>query len=185
MSDYWSLLATGPNQERKVSRELERLELVYLIFWRTVRRVVRGRHVQVSVPAWPGYIFVRVANAWDAILEIAGVVDFVRFGVEPARVSDEVVDGLLAYAPGGMLPNAPKTARFTFGQAVRVRAYGLYLGYGAIFQHNIDDSRVIVLQEWLGRLVPVVYREDDIEAETPRNKKGRRKRRHRRKRTAP
>ena len=180
LDPHWSLVATGPNQERRVGKELDRLAVASLMFFRNVTRVVRGHYVKATVPAWPGYIFVKPQNAWEAVRDIRGVIDFVRFGPEPARVSDEVIDSLLTYAPGGVLPAETKVAKFKFGQQVRFRNPGLMFGYSGIYQHNVDDHRVIVLQEWLGRFVPIELNEDDIEAEIPRSKKYRRNRRHRR-----
>jgi transcriptional antiterminator RfaH len=180
----WHLLAIGPNRELGVTRELTRLNFVFRVFWRHVQRAVRGRCVDSLQPAWPGYVFVRVHGGWDQVREIKGAIDFVRFGNEPARVSDDVIVALLARAPGGILPIEAKKARFQFGERIRVKGAGLLAGHSGIFQYVVDDRRVIILQEWLGRFVPIELDEDGIEAEPPEKTK-RRKRRHRRRRTAP
>jgi transcriptional antiterminator RfaH len=180
----WHLLAIGPNRERGVIRELERLQYAFWIFWRHVQRAVRGRYIDTLQPAWPGYVFIRAHGAWDEIRDIKGTIDFVRFGGEPARVSDSVIAGLLARAPDGILPVEPKKARFGFGERVRIKGSGLLAGHAGIFQYVVDDHRVIVLQEWLGRFVPIELDENDIEPEPPAKNKCR-KRRHRRRRPAP
>lgn len=179
----WQLLAIGPNRERGVTRELERLQIVFRIFWRHVQRAVRGRYVDSLQPAWPGYVFVRAYGVWDEVRDIKGAIDFVRFGTEPARVSDDVVAALLVRAPDGILPVEAKKARFRFGERIRIKGTGLLAGHTGIFQYVVDDHRVIVLQEWLGRFVPIELAEDDIETEPP-TKNRRRKRRHRRRRPA-
>lgn len=180
----WNLLAIGPNRERGVASELTRLAVAYRVFWRHVTRAVRGKYINDLMPAWPGYVFVQAYGMWDEVRDIKGAIDFVRFGTEPARVSDEVIAGLLQRAPDGILPQEAKKAKFHFGERIRVRGAGLLAGHTGIFQYVVDDRKVIILQEWCGRFVPIELPEDDIEAEPPAKKRSR-KRRHRRRRPAP
>jgi transcription antitermination factor NusG len=163
------------------------LELVVM----RARRAKRGRVVDIVVPAFSRYVFARVPNErWGEFFDqVEGVVGYVRNGDGgPAHVEPQVIADLLARAVDGFLPPPETPCPFRAGERVIVRGGGLIAGYYGVFQHALDDRHAVIEQEWLGRMVPVTVRIDDLEHVDRRHAKRRhhrsRRRPHRRERQA-
>ena len=92
----WYLLYTMPKQEKRVAKFLSEKRLnVYL----PIMAAVTGRPHRiknVQAPMFPSYIFIRLEKLHDYFdaLNTDGVIYFVRFGGQIARVPDTIVDDL-------------------------------------------------------------------------------------------
>ena len=124
---------------------------------------------------------------WDELRSIEGVAGYVRDGDGgPARIPDAVVADLLARAPDGILQRPEAPCPFRPGERVIVRGDGLVAGYHGIFQNALDSEYAIIEQAWLGRMVSVRVRINELDpaSEGRRRKKRRHHRARRRKRGA-
>jgi len=159
----WALLTTAPNTENSVARRLKDAQIEFLLIKQRIVRIMRGRKTEIFKAAFPRYIFVLVHDAWDAIRNITGVIDWVRIGTQPAIIPDEIIKQLRARVDSdGALPST-KESKFKFGERVIVRGNGVVTGYQAIYQFTDSHGRACVLQEWMGRYCIVGVPEVDIE----------------------
>lgn len=157
----WSLIVTAPNVEFTVAERLRRLNVEFLLIKCRSERIFNGRRIARLVVAFPRYIFVCVCNAWQKVLNINGVVDFVRIGMQPAIIDDKVINDLQSRLTSeGILPVVVKS-RFSFGQKA-VIARGVYSGQHVIFQYPLSNGRVCVLQQWFSALRHVEVDEVDL-----------------------
>lgn len=158
----WALVMTAPHTERSVSKRLLETGIEHLLVKRRKMRIWRGRKLERLVAAFPRYIFVKVHDTWEAIRNIIGVVDFVRIGLKPADISEEVINGLRSRLDrDGVLPVEEKS-RFQFGERIVIRGTRAVSGHEALFQFPLHGGRVCILQEWFGRFMPVEVNEDDL-----------------------
>ncbi len=150
----WYLVYTKPRQEEIALTNLARQGYgVYLPHVRQARKR-QGRRVMVVEPLFPRYLFIYLdthTDNWGPIRSTLGVASLVRFGQEPARAPDELVDFLKARENGeGLHLWAEQT--FEVGHRVRV-AEGAFQGYEGILLARTSRERVVVLLDILGRQV--------------------------------
>ena len=176
----WILATCAPNTDFAVSERLERRGFVHYVFRVRAQHVRRGKIIDAFRPAFPRYLFAQIPDErWMEFFEqVEGVCGFVRNGDNgPAHIASDIIGGLLARAPNGVLPEEPKRCPFARGERVIVRGAGLVAGYFGIFQHPVDGEHAVIEQEWLGRSVSVKVRLDEL-AKAERKNKRRRRRRH-------
>jgi len=99
--------------------------------------------------AVPRYLFIYLdthTDNWGPIRSTLGVASLVRFGQEPARIPDELVDFLKAReGEAGLHEWAEQNYRA--GDRVRV-AEGAFRGYEGILLARNSRERVVVLLEY-------------------------------------
>lgn len=117
----WYLIHSKPRQEHIALENLERqLYPCYLPLFR-VEKIRRGEVSVSQEPLFPRYLFVQLdtdsqSRSWAPIHSTRGVARLVRFGSEPARVSEELV----AQLREGEARSASVQRLFEPGQAVRI-----------------------------------------------------------------
>ena len=123
----------------------------------------RDRKLIISVPLFPGYVFVRTdMNPREQleILKTAGVVRFVGNSSGPLAVPAENIESLKIMVAGD---NPVATgSRFKKGERVVVVA-GPFTGVIGSFSKYRGKGRVIVNIEALGQFAAVEINEEDIE----------------------
>jgi transcription antitermination factor NusG len=162
----WFLAIAAPNTELVVAERLERRGFERHVFRIPVQRVKRGRLIAVERAAFPRYIFVRIpAERWVEFFEqTEGISGYVRNGDGgPAHIPDIVITELVARAPNGLLAQPEAPCPFHHSERIIVRGHGLPAGYEARFEHALPGGRAIVLQEWLGRWVPIEVALNDLD----------------------
>ena len=150
----WYLVYTKPRQEEVAQTNLVRQGYgVYLPHVREARKR-QGRRIMVVEPLFPRYLFIRLdthTDNWGPIRSTLGVASLVRFGQEPARIPDELIDFLRAREGEAGLHEWAEQ-EFRSGDRVRV-AEGALLGYEGILLARTSRERVVVLLDILGRQV--------------------------------
>ena len=150
----WYLVYTKPRQEEIAFANLVRQGYgVYLPHVRQVRKR-RQQRVVIVEPLFPRYLFIYLdthSDNWGPIRSTLGVASLVRFGQEPARVPEELVD-YLKTREGGEGLHEWAEQEFRSGDRVRV-AEGALLGYEGILLARTSRERVVVLLDILGRQV--------------------------------
>ena len=112
-----------------------------------------GKWVDRIVPLFPRYLFLKPRDASQSLAPVRstlGVLNLVRFGGQPAMLSDSVVEALRARqdpAAGVLLQRTV----FKPGAAVKF-VEGPLLGLEGIFSKESGEERVIVLLDLLGKM---------------------------------
>ncbi|MBT5904386.1 MAG: transcription termination/antitermination factor NusG [Acidimicrobiaceae bacterium] len=148
-------------QARTASMHLEDRILEVEIPMEDVDEFRNGKKVTVSKKVFPGYLLVRCYlddEAWAAIRDTPGIVNFVGAGGKPSRLSRKEVETFLPVADESesVVPKRSK-ARFGFGvgDTVRVKEGPFADFSGAIQEINEDQLKVKVLVNIFGRETPV------------------------------
>jgi len=166
----WYVVHTQSGYEKKVrqnlkartaSMHLEDRILEVEIPMEDVDEFRNGKKVTVSKKVFPGYLLVRCYlddEAWAAIRDTPGIVNFVGAGGKPSRLSRKEVETFLPVADESeaVVPKRSK-ARFGFGvgETVRVKEGPFADFSGAIQEINEDQLKVKVLVNIFGRETPV------------------------------
>jgi len=148
----WYLVYCKPRQETVARDNLIRQGFeTYLPFMRDVRRR-QGRRIKTISPMFPRYLFIhlnRDTDNWAPVRSTLGVVSIVKFGHDPARVPDDLIDLLRSHEdPQGI--NILPAEEYKPGSRVRITQGG-FAGYEGIFQAATSRDRVTVLLDVLGR----------------------------------
>lgn len=151
----WYLVHTKPRQEAIALTHLERQGYPCYLPRLAVEKIRRGKAQVVQEALFPRYLFVRLdasgqGQSWSPIRSTLGVSTLVRFGGQPAKVDDALVDLLR-----GREHERPLQTLFEPGDAV-VITQGPFAGLEAIYQTADAERRTMILLEILSR--PVLMR---------------------------
>ena len=105
------------------------------------RRMLRGRRVEVLLPLFPGYTFLRVVTGWWQARWTPGTCGLVMDGAKPAKVPDAVIAEIRSRERKGAIELPPKLRR---GDRVRVLR-GPFRDHLAIYAGMSGRDRVAVL----------------------------------------
>ncbi len=162
---HWYLAQTKPRQEEVALGNLERQGyMVKLPRVTSLRRPSKratqqtpGQPVpQATQVLFPGYIFFAPQHAEQSIAPVRstlGITRVIRFGLEPAKISDRLLEDILAFvdqterSPGGLLAHLSQIVE---GAAVLVRD-GPFSGLSGLVS-KVGSQRVMVLLEIMGKV---------------------------------
>jgi len=156
---HWYLVHTKPRQEVCAQENLERqgYECYLPVF---PKEKLRQNRVSIaSEPLFPRYLFIRLGQghadlSWTPIRSTKGVSRLVRFGVNPGKVHDGLIDSLRA-TEAAMQANPEPL--FTLGEQVQLTD-GAFVGVEGVYQMADGERRVMVLIELMSK--PVVMKVD-------------------------
>jgi transcription antitermination factor NusG len=157
---HWYAAYTCANHEKRVAEQMrERLVDHFLPQYRSQRRW-KDRRVQLDLPLFPGYVFVRVAlRERLRVLEVPSVVRLVSFGGRPAALPDEQMtrlrEGLATNLRAGPHPY------LTVGRRVRILR-GALAGMEGILLRVKGSVRVVLTLELILRSISVEVDAADI-----------------------
>ena len=139
----WYLIKTKPRQEKKAKQNLENQD--YRVFLPMVK--INNKLVVL----FPSYLFVQLnekTQNWSPINSTKGVSHFVKFGLNFAKVPNNVIEFIKTnqHITAGKLNNLNK---FKPGDKVQI-SDGAFNNYMAIFKCYKSDERVILLMNLLG-----------------------------------
>lgn len=144
----WLLAYTKPRSESLAQEQLLRQGYEVLCPLIRVQKRRRRRWSWLEEPLFPRYVFVGAEDeqAWAPVRSTLGVTSLVKFGLQYATVSADLI-ALLQQGNQDSLPHRPV---FLQGQKVRIIA-GPYASLDAIFEMSEGDERATVLLDLLGR----------------------------------
>lgn len=122
----WYVLHTKPNYEKKIVEKLSEKNVVYFLPTIMKLRKWHDRKKYVEVPVFPSYIFIYLNSIYDYYsgLNAEGVLRYVRFGKEIAKVEVNVIKKLqIAFQCENEIEISDK--QFQLGQEV-------YIDHGAL-----------------------------------------------------
>jgi len=95
-NDGWYVIYTRPRHEKKICDQLRDKEIEFFFPLTRKLKTWSDRKKYIDVPLFPSYIFIYLndINTFLKVLEIDGVVSYIRMGKEIVRVSDKVIDDL-------------------------------------------------------------------------------------------
>ena len=147
----WYLLTTKPNQDQRAEDNLKNQG--YLIYRPQVKipKNIRGKRVNRLESLFPRYIFIQLdieIDNWSPIRSTLGVSGFVRFGLHPAVVPNELISYLKANEDK-LETQAVALEEFQLDEKIEVLG-GIFKGYEGIFQKPDGKDRALVLLQFLG-----------------------------------
>jgi len=157
----WYAVYTCANHEKRVAHEL-RVRSVehFLPLYRSVRRW-SDRRLQIDVPLFPGYVFVRLAlRDRLSVLQIPGVVRLVGFNGLPAALPDEEME-ILRSGLCQSLRVRPHPF-LTVGRRVRIKS-GSFQGLEGILLRRKSNLRVVLSISLIQRSIAVEVDSTDLE----------------------
>src|ERR1700756_4160437 len=92
----------------------------------------RIRENKRTVPLFPTYVFVRVADRWYPIVWTAHVVRMLMAGDKPAQLGDAIVDSIRKREIGGLVKLPKPERQFKRGQKVSIIA-GSFAGQVGLY----------------------------------------------------
>ena len=162
----WFALYTTPRHEKHVSEMLAQRQIeTFLPLYRTTRRWKKSRPVDLELPLFPTYVFVRIAReARGAVLGTPGVLSIVGSGREPWALPDPEIETIRL---GLQMRKIEPHPYLTVGERVRIKA-GVMTGVEGILVRKKNDLRVVLSLDAIMRSVALEVDADDVEpANTP------------------
>ncbi len=157
MMKHWYLLKTKSRQENTAILNLENQNFhVYCPY---------GFINNKNVALFPGYIFIQLdadVQNWSPIRSTKGVLHLVRFGLNFAKISDNIIEFIKAnqLSTEEKLKNINK---FKPGDKVQILD-GTFKNCIAIFKSFKPDERVILLMDLLGQQQNITIKQESLNA---------------------
>ena len=156
----WFAAYTNAHHEKRVKQHLEQRSIEHLLpLYESMRRW-KDRRVQLQMPLFPGYVFVRLAlRDRLRLLQIPGIVRLVSFNGRPAPLPEEDIQAIhncLGYHR--LMEPLPYMEA---GRRVRVRT-GPLQGLEGIILRRKNRTRFVLSFELIMRSVAVEIDETDL-----------------------
>jgi transcriptional antiterminator RfaH len=160
----WYLVYAKPRQEKTAVENLLRQN--YEVYFPQMQawRTRRGNRQQVIEPLFPRYLFIHLdsqTDNWAPIRSTLGVTSLVRFGTEPARVPDALIDFLRSRQNAEGLHEWALPALEIGGRARVVS--GPLAGYEGILLAKSSRERVVILIDMVSGQLRAKLHPDQIE----------------------
>jgi transcriptional antiterminator RfaH len=156
---YWSACRLQPNRTALALHVLSLRGFETYCPRLRERRMVRDRRVEVLLPLFPGYTFLRVVAGWWQARWTPGTCGLVMDGGTPAKVPDAVIAEIKSRERKGAIELPPKLRS---GDRVRVLR-GPFRDHLAIYAGMSGRDRVAVLLRLLGGERQVLLHRSDVE----------------------
>jgi transcription termination/antitermination protein NusG len=156
----WYAAYTCANHEKRVAEQLGVRDVEHFLpVYASVRRW-KDRRVELKLPLFPGYVFVRMAlRERLRILQVPGVARLVGFCGAPAALPEEEIETLRASLESGV--RAEPHPFLTAGRRVRVQN-GPLAGLQGILVQRKNRARFVVSVELIQRAMAVEVDEADL-----------------------
>jgi transcription antitermination factor NusG len=161
----WYAAYTYPRHEKKVLDQLLRREIgSFLPSYRAFRKWRNGCKVEVQLPIFPGYVFVKIPLREQLrVLQVPSVVSLVSFGGVPAPLPAEVIETLKATLS---TIHAEPHPFVTVGDRVRIIS-GCLAGVEGIFLRKASGCRFVLNVDLIMQAVSLEVNAEDVEPIPP------------------
>ena len=159
----WYAVYTRSRCEKRVHEQFERRSIESLLPVYEAVHQWTDRKVQVQLPLFPGYVFVRVSlRDHLQVVQVPGVVKLVGFNGAPTALPQKDVDALRSSLMSGVrvVPHPYLTA----GRRVRVKT-GPLAGLTGILVRRKNKARFILSLGLIHRAIAVEVNETALEPE--------------------
>jgi len=171
MEPRWYAVYTCANHEKRVAEQFGRRSIEHFLpLYESVRRW-KDRRIQLQLPLFPGYVFVRmqVRDRLNA-LQVPGVVCLVSFNGLPAPLPESEMDAL-RNALGGNLRAEPHPY-LTVGRRVRIKG-GPLAGFEGVLARRKGNFRVVLSLDLVKQSIALDIDSADLEPIFQNNTPGR------------
>jgi transcription antitermination factor NusG len=164
-SSYWEPIwyaaYTSANHEKRVAEQFAQRSVEHFLpLYQSVRRW-KDRRMNVQLPLFPGYVFVRLAlRDRLQVLRTPGVAQLVGFNGTPAALPEEEIEALKKGFVCGV--RAVPHPFLSVGQRVRVKA-GPLEGIEGIVVRRKNRLRLIISLDLIHRATAVEVEAADLE----------------------
>jgi len=162
VSPQWFAAYTRANHEGRVAHELTQRGVENYLAQYQSRRIWKDRQVLLSMPLFPGYVFVHLSLQHKLrVLQVPGVACLVSFGGRPAALPAAEFERIRALLnrESGVTPH-PYLAT---GRRVRVSS-GPFAGLEGIVIRRKNRHRLVISLEIIERSISVELGEEKLEA---------------------
>jgi transcription antitermination factor NusG len=159
----WYAVQTRAKHEKKIGAELPRRGITALVPTVRQTRNWSDRRKVIEAPLFPCYAFVQMvgtAVARNVVRQTPGVLDFVRFGGEPASIPDAQIESIQAVLNNN-LPYS-SCGFLKIGQRVRVRGGALDNVEGILTGHK-GERKLIITVDLIQQSMAVLVEGYDLE----------------------
>ena len=158
---HWYAARTRPNHEKRVAERMVQRNIEHLLPLYTSLRQWKDRKVSVSMPLFPGYLFVRFfLSGRLAVLEVPGVAGLVGIGSQPAPLADEEIRAIQDCL--NLESRIAPHPYLAIGNRARVRS-GPFQGIEGIIMRSNSQTRLVISFGLIQRSVTLEI--DQIELE--------------------
>lgn len=148
----WYAVYTWARHEKKVARHFEQRGITYFLPLYSATHRWNKKTAKVSLPLFPGYVFVRTTEHDYRPLNVPGVVHYVGPVRLPAEIPAEEIESLQkAMETGRMIEPHPYLAP---GNRVRI-ASGPMSGITGTIQRTAAGCRIVISVDMIMRSVAV------------------------------
>ena len=145
----WYAAYTSANHEKRVAEQLGIREVEYFLPLYASVRQRKDRRVELKLPLFPGYIFVRIALLQSLrVLQVPGVARLVGFGGMPTALPEEDMAALRTGLAGGVRAQPHPFLRR--GRPARIKE-GPLAGLQGIVVRRKNRARFILSVELIQR----------------------------------
>jgi transcription antitermination factor NusG len=157
----WFAVYTTPRHEKHVSQILgERKIETFLPLYRTKRQWKKRLPIDLELPLFPTYVFVRIGSrARGAVLGVPGVLSIVGSPRDPWPLPDFEIETLRSGLFECKIEPHPY---LIVGERVRIKA-GAMVGVEGVLVRKKNDLRVVLSLDTIMQSVAVEVDADDIE----------------------
>lgn len=159
---HWYAAYICANHEKQVAAQLNTRAVEYFLpLYGSVRRW-KDRRVTLSLPLFPGYVFIRLAlQERMRVLEIPSVVRLVGFGGQPTALPDHEMEILRSGLETSL--RAEPHPVLSVGRRVHITG-GPFAGLEGVLKRKKSSLRVVVTLELIQRSVAVDVDAADVRA---------------------
>jgi transcriptional antiterminator RfaH len=153
---HWYLVHTKPRQEKYALQNLQQQGYECYLPTLMLEKLRMGNLTTADEPLFPRYLFIRLGlglsqKSWAPIRSTKGVSRLVTFGLEPAKVGQQLITLLKSREDAARSTPQPL---FRPGERVCFNS-GAFVGIEGIFHMTDGEQRVMVLIELLSKPVTV------------------------------
>jgi len=149
----WYAVYTWARHEKAVARHFEQRGMTYFLPLYQAMHRWNKRTCRVSLPLFPGYVFVRTGGAERyKPLQVPGVLHYAGTGSSPSAIADEEIEALRRILISGK--EVGPHPYLSAGQQVRIAA-GPLAGLRGIIQRSKSGNRFVVSVETIKQSIAV------------------------------
>jgi transcription antitermination factor NusG len=159
----WYAVSTRSRQEKTAASMLENLEVAHFLPLIEEERHWSDRMQKVTLPLFPGYMFVQIARSCEfqlRVLKVPGIVDFVGNRNGPLAIPESEIEDVRALVShgAGCSPHPFLEA----GDRVRV-VRGALAGIEGTLIRRGEQSKLVISVEMIQRAISVSVSISDVE----------------------
>jgi transcriptional antiterminator RfaH len=159
----WYLIQSKPRQELVALKNLRNQGYECYLPMMNVEKQLQNEIQVLKTPLFPRYLFINLeydffAKSWGPIRSTKGVSTLVRFGIEPAKIHDDLI-GVIKFTENQYEANVEPL--YKPGQILRILS-GPFKGFESIYKGMDAQMRVVVLFEFMQKSTTITFELDKV-----------------------